>query len=75
MGITEKSIEEYTKYLCDIRLGAIGFKPLFGQEKNPYKHLDKLADLSKEAGTKANFFEASVTSYNMASSINGWSDF
>jgi ribonucleoside-diphosphate reductase beta chain len=75
LGITEQSINDYTKYLCDIRLKAIGFNPLFNQEKNPYKHLDKIADLSKEGGTKANFFEASVTSYNIASCIDGWESF
>ncbi len=72
LGITEESTKQYTKYLANIRLGAIGLKPLYEGVKNPYKHLEKFADTSGNGETKANFFEATVTSYLMSSGIGGW---
>lgn len=76
LGITEYSTESYTKYLANIRLKAIGLEPLYDETKykNPYKHLEKFADTSSEANTKANFFEAGVTSYVMSSGVSGWGE-
>ena len=76
LGITEKSTENYTKWLANHRLKAIGLNPLYeGCEKNPYEHLERFADTKKEANTKANFFEATVTSYVMSSGLSGWDQF
>lgn len=72
LGITESSTEQYTKYLANIRLGAIGLKPLYENVKNPYRHLERFADTEGSGATKANFFEATVTSYVMSNSIDGW---
>jgi ribonucleoside-diphosphate reductase beta chain len=72
LGISETSTEQYTKYLADLRLKAIGLEPIYGSAKSPYKHLEKIADIGGEAGTKSNFFETSVTSYNMSTVIQGW---
>lgn len=73
LGMTDKSTEEYTKYLCNSRLKSIGLTPLYpGFDKNPYKHLDGIADLSKNATTKANFFETGVTNYQQSHSLTGW---
>jgi len=73
LGITEKSTEDYTKYLANQRLKAIGLKPLYPEfTKNPYKHLEKFSDTSSEGSTKANFFESSVTSYSQSSAVDGW---
>ena len=77
LGITESSTEQYTKYLANIRLKAIGLKPLYTDEKyskSPYSHLERFSDTKKEAHTKANFFEATVTSYVMSSGLGGWDD-
>lgn len=75
LGITEHSIEQYTKYLANIRLRAIGLEPLYpGFDKSPYSHLERFADTKAEANTKGNFFESSVTSYVMSSGVNGWDD-
>lgn len=74
LGITETSTDQYTKYLADLRLKAIGMEPLYGVTKNPYKHLEKVADLGGEAGTKANFFETQVTSYMMSNAVDGWDE-
>jgi ribonucleoside-diphosphate reductase beta chain len=75
LGISETSTANYTKHLADLRLRAIALAPMYGSPQNPYKHLEKVADLGGEAGTKANFFETTVSSYMMASTIQGWDDF
>lgn len=76
LGVTEKSIEDYTKWLANERLRSLGLKPIYdGYDQNPYKHLDKLADTEGEGSVKANFFEGNVTSYNMSSSVDGWDEF
>lgn len=77
LGITENSSEQYTKYLANIRLKSIGLKPLYNEpeySKNPYKHLESIADTSKDANVKANFFDSGVTSYVMSSGVQGWDD-
>lgn len=76
LGITEKTTESYTKWLANERLKGIGLQPLYeGYEKNPYKHLERFADTEGEGNVKANFFEGTVTSYNMSSSVEGWDEF
>ena len=76
LGITKETTEAYTKWLANERLRALGLKPVYsGFEKNPYKHLEKFADTEGEGNVKANFFEGTVTSYNMSSSIDGWDEF
>lgn len=75
LGITSESTEQYTKYLANIRLKAIGLNYLYDEEKfrkSPYAHLERFADTKAEGNTKANFFEAGVTSYSMSSGISGW---
>ena len=76
LGITKETTEAYTKWLANERLRSLGLKPIYsGFEKNPYKHLEKFADTEGEGNVKANFFEGTVTSYNMSSSIDGWDEF
>ena len=77
LGITENSTEQYTKYLANARLRSIGLKPLYTEnkyKKSPYRHLERFSDTKKEAHTKANFFEAGVTSYVMSSGVSGWDE-
>ncbi len=77
LGITESSTEQYTKYLANMRLRAIGLNPLYPEEKyqkSPYKHLERFSDTKKAGHTKANFFEAGVTSYVMSSGVSGWDE-
>ena len=76
LGITEETTEKYTKWLANERLKSIGLPSLYyGFEKNPYKHLERFADTEGEGNVKANFFEGTVTSYNMSSSVEGWDEF
>ena len=77
LGITEHSTEIYTKYLANSRLKAIGLKPLYEGDqykKSPYRHLEKFSDTKGSGNTKANFFEAGVTSYTMSSGVTGWDE-
>ncbi len=77
LGITEASTEHYTKYLANMRLRSIGLEPLYPEDKykkSPYTHLERFSDTKKAAHTKANFFEASVTSYVMSSGVSGWEE-
>lgn len=77
LGITPASTEQYTKYLANMRLKAIGLQPLYSDDKyqkSPYKHLEKFSDTKAAGHTKANFFEAGVTSYVMSSGISGWDE-
>ena len=76
LGITSQTTEAYTKWLANERLKSLGLEPLFSDfNKNPYKHLERFADTEGEGNVKSNFFEGTVTSYNMSSSIDGWEDF
>ncbi|MBN2479256.1 MAG: ribonucleotide-diphosphate reductase subunit beta [Parachlamydiales bacterium] len=73
LGISEDATEKYTKYLANSLLERIDLKPLYpGFLDNPYMHLEKIADTEGKGDVKANFFEATVTSYNQSSSIEGW---
>ena len=70
LGITSASTEHYTKYMANMRLRAIGLDPLYDEakyKKSPYAHLERFSDTKSEGHTKANFFEAQVTSYMMSS--------
>lgn len=77
LGITETSTIQYTKYLANMRLKAIGLNPLYPEpeyQKSPYRHLERFSDTKSEGHTKANFFEAGVTAYVMSSGIAGWEE-
>jgi ribonucleoside-diphosphate reductase beta chain len=75
LGIPPHAPELYTKYLADLRLKAIGMEPLYNQKDNPYQHLEKIANTGNAGEVKGNFFEATVTEYNMSSAVGGWEDF
>ncbi len=74
LGISEASTTQYTQYLADLRLRAIGLDPVYGVTKSPYKHLEGIADVGGDGSTKSNFFESQVTAYNMSVSVGGWDD-
>ena len=75
LGVTRESTQEYTKYIANLRMKALGLKELYpGYNTNPYKHLEKIADTGGEGVLKANFFESTVTSYNQSSAVDGWED-
>lgn len=69
MGISKKSSEQYVKYLANGLLVSLGIKPIYDGVDNPYKHLE---ESSKQGGSRENFFETTVTSYDTAGSLKGW---
>ncbi|HHX58582.1 MAG TPA: ribonucleotide-diphosphate reductase subunit beta [Candidatus Moranbacteria bacterium] len=72
-GISNKSTEQYTKWLANDRIVRLGLAPLFPEvTKNPYKHLEILADNNSE---RTNFFESTVVNYTQSSSLKGSWDF
>lgn len=72
LGMPPHAIEEYIKYLANVRLKAIGLSGLYEEVNNPFKHLESIADTGREATTKTNFFDSTVTSYQMATTLGGW---
>jgi len=70
LGVNATSTEQYTKNLANRRLISLGLKPLYeGFDSNPYKHLERIADTEDKAEVKGNFFESTVTSYQMSTSV------
>jgi len=77
LGVNEDSTDRYTKWMANYRLGRLGLPILYtGEvyEQNPYRHLEKIADTEGEGNVKGNFFESTVTSYQMSSVMDGWDD-
>ena len=75
IGINEKTIEEYTKFIANKRLKDIGLEAKYeGYNENPYKQLEKVADTNGEGNVKGNFFEANVSSYNQSTAVEGWDE-
>ena len=73
LGITPHSTEQYVKFLANKRLKAIGLNELYPDfQTNPYRHLEKIADTGSGGETKSNFFESTVTAYQMSSAVTGW---
>ncbi len=69
LGISERSTEEYIKYLVNQRSKLIGAGTIYkGFNINPYQHLDK-------KDKRENFFETTVTEYSQSSAVKGWDDF
>lgn len=71
MGISKLSSEKYVKWLANGLLKALGITEVYDSVDNPYGHLE-LA--SKQGGTRENFFETTVTSYDQAGSLSGWDE-
>ena len=72
-GMSKESTEKYTKFLANERLEMLKLKPLYPEvRKNPYKHLEAMADNNSE---KTNFFESTVVNYTQSSSLKGSWDF
>ncbi len=78
LGVNEDSTDRYTKWMTNNRLGRLGLPILYSGEiykENPYKHLEKIADTEGEGDIKGNFFESTVSAYQMSSVMDGWNDF
>lgn len=78
LGISEDSTDRYTKWIANKRLAAVGAPILYPDEKyqkNPYGHLEKIADTEGDGDVKGNFFESTITAYNQSSAVDGWDEF
>lgn len=68
LGISEKSTEDYLKYLANQRSKLIGTGVLYkGYNTNPYDYLD--------GAKRENFFETKVVEYSQSTAVEGWDDF
>lgn len=70
LGISQKSSEDYIKYLANQRLKLIrrNYESIYpGFTKNPYEYLS--------TGKRENFFETKVTEYSKSEAIPGWDEF
>lgn len=67
LGISEKSSEQFVKWLANDRLARLRIPPIYEGVTNPYKHLDGAA--------RENFFETTVTEYSRAETVPGWDSF
>ena len=67
LGINDKLIELYIKYLANLRLGQLGFEPAFPEvTENPMKWID---DFRKINNTKTDFFQKKPQTYSKASEL------
>ena len=63
-----EDLERYIKYLANLRLDAIGLKPLYPDIKeNPMAWIESFSNLNS---TKTDFFEAKVTNYTKAAAFD-----
>jgi len=69
LGLNAESFEEYTQYVADRRLAAIGLNTRFNV-KNPFPWMSEQVDLTKSK----NFFETRVTEYQTGGALE-WDDF
>ena len=68
MGINNHLIDQYIKYLSNLRLQAIGLSPLYPEiTTNPMPWIEGFSNLNN---TKTDFFEAKVTNYTKAAAFN-----
>lgn len=68
MGINNNLIDRYIKYLSNLRLQAIGLKPMYSEIKeNPMPWIEGFSNINN---TKTDFFEAKVTNYTKAAVFN-----
>lgn len=72
-GITKETTEQYTKHLANRRIQELGYAPIFEETINPYVHLERYANLDGD-GVKTNFFESTVTEYNLSHALDGWDE-
>lgn len=76
LGFNEKIINEYTKFLANKRLKAIGYpnNPWKDYISNPRKKYDSIIEADGEIDSEENIFTGSSSSYIKADSIDGWSE-
>lgn len=68
LGMNDQLIDQYIKYLSNLRLRAIGMKELYPEvTEHPMAWIDSFSKLNN---TKTDFFEAKVTNYTKAAAFD-----
>ena len=68
LGLNDTLIDQYIKYLSNLRLRAIGIEPLYPEIiNNPMAWIEGFSNLNS---TKTDFFEAKVTNYTKAAAFD-----
>ena len=66
LGISQKQVEQYLKYLYDLRIRLLGLEPEFGMPENPFKEIDMLYGYvisHDNSMRKDSFFESKSAAY------------
>ena len=76
LGFSNTSITNYTRYIANKHI----LKPLnitsdFSKSKNPYKHLERVANVEGKGETRDGFFEESNSDYLNLNALSGVNDF
>lgn len=66
--LTKPELKEYIRFVCDIRMQQMGFKPQFNVEKNPLPFIEEITG----DGVFGNFFESTITAYSKQSLTGEW---
>ncbi len=66
--LTKKELKDYIRFVCDIRMQQMGFKPQFNVEKNPLPFIEEITG----DGVFGNFFESTITAYSKQSLVGEW---
>lgn len=75
IGMSSQNIENHTHWRANNLLRRMGLEEKFNKvEKNPFKHLERIANIHGESDSKANFFETTVTEYKQKTVISGWDE-
>lgn len=66
--LTKPELKDYIRFVCDIRMQQMGFKPQFNVEKNPLPFIEEITG----DGVFGNFFESTITAYSKQSLTGEW---
>jgi ribonucleoside-diphosphate reductase beta chain len=69
-GLTSDAVKSYIRYIGNMRLGQMGFEPLWPVKVNPLPWMDDILTLPEHA----NFFEQRVTEYAKGSLVGNWNN-
>lgn len=66
LGLNADMFVDYMQHIANRRLSALGMKPQYDKDENPFPWLSEVIDLSKQK----NFFETKVTEYQNAGALD-----
>lgn len=69
-GLKARDVKDYIRYIGNIRLGQLGFEPIFDIAKNPLPWIDEMLN----AVEHTNFFENRATEYSKATTTGSWEE-